>query len=212
MLDCLVYTPSALIGIESKRFEPFRSRRSSSLSDAYWRPVWGGRMGGYQRIRDGLRDGSGSFAHLDAAQLFKHALALRSDVPRRGGGALRPILFYVYAEPEVRPASGEAVDERAIVRHREEIETFGATVADDEVRFVACPWGRLLDAWADQPDSRIRTHAKAVTARFSPVTDYRRALQAASCAATCRKDLDRTTGAAGPAHGDSTCEPGGKTG
>ncbi|MCY4431483.1 MAG: hypothetical protein OXC11_13975 [Rhodospirillales bacterium] len=168
VLDCLVYTPSALIGIESKRFEPFRSRRSSSLSDAYWRPVWGERMGGYQRIRDGLRDGSGSFAHLDAAQLFKHALALRSDVPRRGGGALRPILFYVYAEPEVWPASGEAVDERAIVRHREEIETFGATVAYDEVRFVTCPWRRLLDAWATGADGRIRAHARAVTARFSP--------------------------------------------
>ena len=118
VLDCGVYTPSALIGIESKRFEPFRSRRSSSLSDAYWRPVWGERMGGYQRIRDGLRDGSGRFARLDAAQLFEHALALRSDVPRRGGGALRLILFYVYAELEVWPARGAAVDERAMVRHR----------------------------------------------------------------------------------------------
>ena len=169
VLDCLVETPSALIGIESKRFEPFRSRRPSSLSDAYWRLVWGEQMGGYERIRDGLRDHPERFVRLDAAQLFKHAFALRSEVHRRERRRpLRPILFYLYAEPEVWPASGEAVDERAKARHRNEIETFGAAVVDDEVSFVSCPWRRLLDAWADQPDGRIRAHAQAVTARFSP--------------------------------------------
>ncbi len=169
VLDCLVETPSALIGIESKRFEPFRTRRPPSLSDAYWRPVWGDRMGGYERIRDGLRDHPDRFAHLDAAQLFKHAFALRTDVDRREQRrTLRPILFYLYAEPEVWPASGEAVDERAKARHREEIETFGAVVADDEVSFVPCPWRRLLDAWANQPDERIRAHARTLAARFSP--------------------------------------------
>lgn len=162
-------TPSALIGIESKRFEPYRSKRPSSLSDAYWRPVWGKQMGGYERVRDGLRDHPERFVHLDAAQLFKHAFALRSEVHRRERRRpLRPILFYLYAEPEVWPANGEADDERATTRHRNEIETFGAAVVDDEVRFVSCPWRRLLDAWADQSDSRIRAHAKAVTARFSP--------------------------------------------
>jgi len=169
VLDCLVETPSALIGIESKRFEPYRFRRPSSLSDAYWRAVWGERMGGYERIRDGLRDHPERFVHLDAAQLFKHAFALRSEVHRRERRRpLRPILFYLYAEPEVWPANGEAVDERATTRHRNEIDTFGAAVVDDEVRFVSCPWRCLLNAWACQPDSRIRAHAKAVTARFSP--------------------------------------------
>ena len=169
VLDCLVETPSTLIGIESKRFEPFRSRKPPSPSDAYWRLVWGEQMGGYERVRNGLRDHPGSFTHLDAAQLFKHAFALRSEVHRRERrGALRPILFYLYAEPEVWPASGKAVDERAKARHRKEIETFGAAVVGDEVRFVACPWRRLLDAWVNQPDDRIRAHAQAVTARYSP--------------------------------------------
>ena len=94
-------------------------------------------------------------------------LALRSEVQRRGQrSTLRPVLFYLYAEPEVWPASGEAVDGRAKARHRDEIETFAAAVVDDEVRFVPCTWRRLLEAWADQPDSRIRAHA--VTTRFSP--------------------------------------------
>ncbi len=168
VLDCLVETPLALIGIESKRFEPLTSRRSPSVSDAYWRLVWGEQMGGYEGIRDGLRDHPGRFARLDAAQLFKHAFALRSEVHRRERRRpLRSILFYLYAEPEVWPASGEAVDARAKVQHRKEIETLGAAVADDKVRFVSCPWPRLLDAWADQPADRIRAHAQAVTALFT---------------------------------------------
>ena len=40
VLDCLVTNPSALIGIESKRFEPYRTKRAQSLSEAYWRSVW----------------------------------------------------------------------------------------------------------------------------------------------------------------------------
>ena len=54
VLDCLVRTPSALIGIESKRFEPYRTRHTSPLSDAYWRRVWGEHMSGYERVRDSL--------------------------------------------------------------------------------------------------------------------------------------------------------------
>ena len=169
VLDCLVETPSALIGIESKRFEPFRARKPPSLSAAYWRLVWGDRMGGFERIRDGMRDHPEHFTRLDAAQLFKHAFALRSEVHRRKRPpALRPILFYLYAEPEVWPASGKAVDEQAKARHRDEIETFGATVVDDEVSFVPCPWRRLLEAWVDQPEDRIRAHAHAVIGQFSP--------------------------------------------
>ena len=164
-LDCLVETPSALIGIESKRFEPYRS----SLSDAFWRPVWGEHMGGYEGVRDRLRDNpAGGFAHLDAAQLLKHALALRSEIHRLEPRKFKPILFYLYAEPEVWPANGKAIDEQAKARHREEIDAFGTAVADDEVSFVSCAWRDLLDSWTSQPDSRIRAHAQAVRARFSP--------------------------------------------
>ena len=111
VLDCLVTTPSALIGIESKRFEPFRSKKKSSLSGSYWRPVWGRRMKGYESIRDGLHGEPGCYRRLDAAQLFKHAFALRTAVHERPEfRALAPILFYVYAEPNFRPGSGEPVD------------------------------------------------------------------------------------------------------
>ena len=169
VLDCLVKTPSALIGIESKRFEPYRTPHTSELSDAYWRPVWGGRMKGYEGIRDGLRISPDSFLRLDAAQLFKHAFALRTEVHRDGRhGGLAPLLFYVYAEPEHWPRDEKLVDEGAKAWHRKEIERFGAAVAGDEVGFVSCSYRRLLGAWSDRGNRRVRAHATAVSARFSP--------------------------------------------
>lgn len=169
VLDCLVTTPSALIGIESKRFEPFRGKKEPALSDAYRRPVWGERMQGYESIRDSLSSEPNLYGHLDAAQLFKHAFALRTAVHRRGRhGGLSPILYYVYAEPEVWSESGKPVDKGAKARHREEIECFAASVAGDEVTFVHSPYRQLLDAWASHEDGRVRDHADAVTAWFSP--------------------------------------------
>ena len=169
VLDCLVTTPSAFIGIESKRLEPFRGKQESALSNAYWRPVWGKRMQGYESIRDGLHGEPGRYRHLNAAQLFKHAFALRTAVHARPEyRALAPVLFYVYAEPDCWPNSGAPVDEGAKARHRVEIDRFAAAVADDEVTFVSCSWRRLLETWARHEDDRIRAHADAVVARFAP--------------------------------------------
>ena len=169
VLDCLVTTPSAFIGIESKRFEPFRGKKESVLSDAYWRPVWGERMKGYESIRDGLRSEPRRYKQLDAAQLFKHAFALRTAVHKRLElRGLAPILFYVYAEPEIWPASGKAVDDGARARHRAEIECFAAAVAGDEVIFAACSWRMLLESWARHEGGGIRAHADAVVERYSP--------------------------------------------
>jgi hypothetical protein len=167
-LDVLIDSESAFIGIESKRYEPFRTKPEPDLSQAYWRPVWGDAMTGYERIRDAVRDGSGGFARLDAAQLFKHAFALRTAVHRREGPyGKRPVLFYVFAEPErwpdarpVRLADREA--------HRADIERFAEIVARDEVVFHACSYRELLSAWSQCSSEAVRAHAAAVAERFTP--------------------------------------------
>ena len=48
VLDVLMITASALIGIESKRFEPFRDNPEGGFTDTYWRDVWGDGLNGYQ--------------------------------------------------------------------------------------------------------------------------------------------------------------------
>ena len=106
---------------------------------------------------------------LDAAQLVKHALALRTQVNRDGRHrGLTPILFYVYAEPEVWPGDGKPVGEAAKTGHRSQIATFAEDVSGDEVRFVHCAYRRLLDGWLKRGAPHVRTHAEAVLRCFAP--------------------------------------------
>ena len=167
--DCLVATASALVGIECKQFEPFRGSDYAGFTDTFWRPVWGGRMDGYQRVRDLLRANKDVYAVLDAAQLVKHALALRAAVqPPKEHQGLAPILIYVYAEPDTWPDTGRKVDDESKARHREEIASFANHVRGDEVAFLAFSFRQLLDAWRRDPDQGIARHAAALIDRFAP--------------------------------------------
>jgi hypothetical protein len=58
-LDAVVETHRQLLGVESKRFEPFRDHKPASLSDAYDRKVWGSNMKPFEAMRrptGGARD------------------------------------------------------------------------------------------------------------------------------------------------------------
>ena len=164
-LDALIETRVALIGVESKRYEPFRGKRAPRLSEAYWRPIWGNAMAGYERVRDDLREGNSRFTRLDAAQLVKHALSLRTavyeDTRFRGK---RPVLLYLYAEPERWP-DGRPVPRAEIDAHRAETR-FAEIVTGDEVVFHSCSYGALLSAWSAGPSVSARAHAGALAAQF----------------------------------------------
>lgn len=168
-LDCLVVTAKALIGIESKRYEPLRPRSPGRFSNAYWRNVWGTRMAGFESVRDALHEDPHLYSHLDAPQLVKHAFALRSEVHRGGQHRrLKPVLFYVFAEPDVWVTTGRSVDDDAKARHLAEIADFRRRVEGDEVAFVPCSYSRLLDTWLSAGDATVRSHAQAAIERFSP--------------------------------------------
>ena len=165
-LDALVETPTALIGVESKRYEPFRAKAHLAWPEAYWRPVWGNGMAGFEALRDDLREGVGAFACLDAPQLLKHAFALRTAVHRdeRFLG-LQPALLYLYAEPKRWP-DGRAVSRADIKEHRAEVDRFAEAVTGDEVVFRACSYCELLAAWAAGSHHFTRAHAGAIATRF----------------------------------------------
>jgi len=159
-LDAVVESDTYFTGIESKRYEPYRDRKTVSLSSAYDRPVWGDRMRPFERARDRLRSSELRFEYLDAAQLVKHAFGLVTDARRRGR---KPVLFYLYAEPErlgrvaLRPSIFEA--------HRGEIARFAEEIRGAEVEFAAASYREWLAGWpASGPD--VAGHARAVTAAF----------------------------------------------
>jgi hypothetical protein len=168
-LDVLVATTTALIGVESKRFEPFRPKPPPSLSEAYWRPVWGDRMGGFERVRDELRAGHLKFAHLDAPQLVKHAFGLRTSVQKGSAHAgKRAILLYLYAEPEGWPGTQRTIDDQVRLTHAGEIRRFAEMVDGDEVEFRACSYRTLLSDWQRQLAVPLQQHASAVLEHFAP--------------------------------------------
>jgi hypothetical protein len=167
-LDVLVVTADALIGVESKRYEPFRNKNAGEISAAFSSSVWGGKMAGYECCRDEIRDsGGGRFARLDVAQLVKHAFALRTAVHNVAKWVgKRPILYYLYAEPERWPGEKGALPLEDRVQHRAEIAAFSEMVPDDEVSLLSCSYSELLTGWSAQKDPMIRAHAAAVARHF----------------------------------------------
>ena len=126
-------------------------------------------MKGYEGMRDNLNERKRPHAGVNATQLVKHALALRTQVSSGGEfEGLKPVLFYLFAEPDIWPRDGKPVDNEAKSLHRQEIRKFAQSVEGDEVRFVARSYRELLATWERSENPEIREHAKVVKLRFSP--------------------------------------------
>jgi hypothetical protein len=158
-LDAAVETATHLIGVESKRFEPFRDTKTVNLSDAYDRDVWGEGMGRFTAMRDALRCGDVAFTYLDGVQLVKHAFGLVTEGNRSGK---LPVLLYLYAEPAMRGTSTIAAE--TLAQHRAEISTFDTAVAGGAVRFASCSYREWFSTWTGD----ARKHANALVERFQP--------------------------------------------
>ena len=158
-LDGVVVTKSHLIGIESKRYEPFRDVKTASFSEAYDRPVWEG-LQPFAALKDALRAGDVKYEHLDTAQLIKHALGLFTEAKRRD---LKPALVYLYAEPGDLLASDKGRD--AITRHRAEISDFSARVSTARIPFCATCYKDWLSSWPTENPS-LQEHAQSISSVF----------------------------------------------
>jgi hypothetical protein len=161
-LDAVVETGDQLIGVESKRFEPYRDRKTPDFSAAYSRPVWGPDMKPYEAMRDALAAGQLTFDFLDAAQLVKHAFGLVTDGRRKSKA---PVLVYLFAEPA--SLKGSPIPEDSFARHREEIARFAAAVREAEVSFQSISYREWLAAWPPSPFP-VGDHARAIVERFHP--------------------------------------------
>lgn len=159
-LDVGIETHTTLIGIESKRYEPFRPSKLNGFAEVYDRPVWGEKMGHYTQLRDDLVSGEVSYEALDAVQLIKDAYGIYTRAEKRATGA---VLVYLYAEPKLW-ASGKPVNPKRLALHRREIADFAKRVAGDTVTFVALPWADLLDQWGKL--AKLAPHVAALRERF----------------------------------------------
>jgi len=160
-MDAMITTPAEVIGVESKRFEPFRGAKPASLSAAYDRPVWGDRMSSFEQLRDDLRSGRVTFKYLDATQLVKHALGLLAEGRRTGK---RPILVYLFAEPT--ELAGRTIPATVLAAHRAEVQSFAERVADSEVTFHFASYRSWLDSWSSEI-IELSDHGERLSTTFS---------------------------------------------
>lgn len=159
-LDVAIETHTTLIGIEARRYEPFRPLKAHGFAEIIDRPVWGEKLPGFTKLRDEMVAGEAGFQTLDAVQLIKSAYAILTRAEKR---ALGGVLVYLYAEPAAW-ASGKPVDPKRLALHRREVAQFAKRVAGDTVSFVALRWEDVLDQWAQSP--RLASHAGALRQRF----------------------------------------------
>jgi len=167
-LDVVIETDDVLIGVEAKRYEPFRphSTNEAPFSTAYKRPVWGDQMGPYLRMRDELSEHPQLFARLNAVQLVKHAFGLYTQA-HRGGTNKKPVLAYVYAEPKICPPSvTKAITEEDRKHHAKEVREFQAAVTDADVCFMTFTYSDLLATFEQSAVSAVREHGRAMRERF----------------------------------------------
>ena len=165
-MDVLIETPTHLIGVESKRFEPFRPKsKPGRFSRTYWRDEWGDAMGPFERARDRLHKGVLSYECLDAVQLVKHAFGLRTQGAKRKKS---PVLVYLFAEPKTWPADGKPVDPEVLATHRAEAESFFQEVRGAELRLALCTYRELLAAFAASPIEQVREHGAKIEQVFKP--------------------------------------------
>lgn len=155
-LDAAVWTDTHFVGIESKRYEPYRDHKAVRLSDAYSRPVWPDDLAPYELLRDRLRSGTVRYTYLDATQLLKHALGIVTEATRH---KLLPCLVYIFAEPP-------GIAKSDLMRHREEIEHFVSLVGDASLVFRAISYREWLAAWPEQ--GQVANHRRAVLTTFAP--------------------------------------------
>lgn len=128
-------------------------------------------MRGYEAVRDRLYSNSQTYQYLDAAQLIKHALAMRTEVhkldPPNSHLGKRPVLVYLYAEPTAwgRPPQ-QLIPSTEHIAHDTEVKSFASTVKGDEVEFVALTYRQVLTGWAASDSRALRDHVAALRERF----------------------------------------------
>ena len=159
-LDVVVTTPTTLVGIVSKRYQPFRPAKVTAFTEPFDARDWGPGMARYGALRKALATGQQSFHHLDAVTLVKQAYALRTQSLKRARGA---VLVYLHAAPS-HWASGKPVDPKSITRHQTEITAFARAVKGDDVTFVSLRWVDLLTQWSQTP--AVAAHGTAVRGWF----------------------------------------------
>jgi hypothetical protein len=169
-LDLLGLSNDHVVAVESKCTEHLKTKMAPTRSDfASLRARDAGDP--YELRTKSLAAGDGAselytllahdplaFRHLDATQLLKHYLGLRSTFESR-----RCTLLYLYWEPDNAAASSVCRE------HKAEIARVRPLLNDRSVHFEATTYPTLWRSWLAGDDPFLRLHGAALTERYAVV-------------------------------------------
>lgn len=156
-LDVLLTAPGRVLAVESKLSEYVASHDERHLKPVYASEEMASLLsGGWARVLRALLDGEFPCHYLDAAQLVKHALAVKSQFPDR-----EATLAYIYWEPS------NADEIPQLAGHRDELDQLLELLGDDaDPAFVALTCDELFAEWDAVADEAVRAHVAALRARY----------------------------------------------
>lgn len=157
-LDVVLGGQTHLVGVESKLTEYLAAESPRDWQDSYKRDTTRALLdGGWRDLLEALTgDEPPEFAHVDTAQLVKHALGLAKQ-----RGSCTPRLVYVYWEPLNRDDIPE------VRQHRAEVERLGEEVTASTVEFDHMPYDALWTRWAAHGPPWVRHHVEALEQRYT---------------------------------------------
>jgi hypothetical protein len=132
-LDVIIELEDEIIAIESKFAEPYRSHTYKNLSTKYLtnNKLWEG----LTKTQELAKNLGNKYTHLDAAQLIKHILGLKTDDKISNKNKKITLLYLWYNVPNSEEAK----------KHEEEIKEFAEIVEKDCIDFHHITYQKVID-------------------------------------------------------------------
>lgn len=159
-LDLVASSKTSFVAVEAKLLEPFSGNHTAVFKDRYSRlrqDLWDG---GWRDLMKMLIMKPTMFKHLDACQLVKHYLGVRSAILAEGNKHTNR-LVYLYWRPKNHKDIQQFTD------HEDEIAVMQKAVGKGSVGFTALPLDKVLDNWrAKGTPGWLQRHERVLRSRY----------------------------------------------
>ena len=160
-LDVVLFDEDRLVAVESKLTEHLTGGQLATFKESYERVVPNAHAT-WQAMYQKLKSAPDLFNYLDAAQLVRHYLGVKTQTAPGGAHVgKRAALTYLYWEP------ANAAELSACRRHADELRSFTSEVADPNLAFAAMSYRELWDTWKEHSSPNwLETHVELLESRY----------------------------------------------
>jgi Restriction Endonuclease associating with ARP/Sigma-70, region 4 len=160
-LDVVLFDDDRVTAVESKLTEHLTGGQLATFKESYERVIPKADAS-WQAMYQQLKRAPDLFNYLDAAQLVRHYLGLKTQTGPGGVHAVkRAVLVYLFWEPANAP------DLQACATHADEVRFFAQQVADPNLPFATSTYRELWSSWTRLASPTwLTTHAGLLETRY----------------------------------------------